>query len=639
MGSDYSCVVSNENNGPDETPTLRSPFASEFARERLMTRFPDLPNIGTIYELFQHSLHIGPDVPLYGYRAFENGQFLDHFNYVSRQQIANFRDSVGAFLIKEKIPFQGNIGILSYNRVEWVVVQHACFAYGFIPVPIYDTFGWENIKYIIKYSTLTHIFIISTRLQRLLQEIEEDSPVKVFIVIDAEEHPYNNSFIDFSKCPAYVQKIRIVKYSDIIQITERFSHRPPTPDTPAAIMYTSGTTSFPKGCIIAHSNYIATAACFSTIVYPFSGEDKMLSYLPLAHVYEAVIHVVALKIVGICIGFYSGSIPRLIDEVKIFHPTIFNGVPRVFERIYDEIQNQINKRSLIVRSALKLAFSVKSFLEYKCHLRHVPILDSAFSQIQAALGRNVKLLIAGGAPMKSELQNFMRIMCNAAFIQGYGLTESAAGTAVQIWTDLRNDNIGILLPCTEAKIRSIPEMGYYAKDFSGELYIRGATNFHGYYKNEEATKAVVDERGWFKTGDIFKLTQTKQLSIVGRVKELVKLSQGEYISLPKLQSVYSKTNGIKQIYIHAGRFSRYLTALVIMKKENENETEEEIIKKLNDVATKEQLNGFERIKFVSKVKEEFTMENGMLTPSLKLCGYKICNRYATEIADLDAKSI
>ncbi|OHT08320.1 Long chain acyl-CoA synthetase 7, peroxisomal [Tritrichomonas foetus] len=627
MGADTSCTISNTAPSEGETPIIRSPNFSPSSSERLMSRFPDLPQVSTIYELFEHTKQIAPENPYYGKRVFENGKWQDRFEYINRTQFAELRDAVGSFLIKNGAEFGGHIGILSYNRIEWVVAQHVCFAYGFVPVPIYDTFGWENIKYIVNHSNLKFVFVVSSKLNDLLK-LNCDT-IQHIIVFDAEENPY-----DPVNTPTTLT--RISKWDDVIKFSERFPKRPPTADTPASIMYTSGTTGKPKGCVMTHANFLATASSFYTFVYPFKQDDSMLSYLPLAHVYENVLHVVATKCLGV-IAFYSGSVSRLVEEVGIFHPTVLVGVTRVFERVMEGIQKKISQKPFLVRSLFATAFHVKSFLTEHFRIQKCPIVDLAFSQVNAALGGRMNLLICGGSALPSEIQNYLKIGCNVSFIQGYGLTETTAGTTVQKCTDTTNGNVGVILDCTEAKLRDLPEFGYFAKNFQGELYVRGPSVFKGYYNDEESTKAALDPQGWFKTGDIFELTKTRQFRMIGRAKELVKLSQGEYISLSKLTNIYSSVKYVNQIYIHAGLQSRFLVAVVVLDMHQvgfDTVTPQRMVELLDQKANEAKLNGFEKIKAVHLTTQEFTTENGMVTPSLKLCRFKIEKMYEKEINDL-----
>ena len=297
---------------------------------------------------------------------------------------------------------------------------------------------------------------------------------------------------------------------------------------------------------------------------------------------------------NIRVGFYSGNISRLIEEIKILKPTLLVSVARVFERVYEAMQAQISKKPFLTRMAFNTAFSVKSFFTRNFGIQHVPLLDNVFGGINsAAVGGNMKLFICGGSALSVEIQHFLRIALNVAFVQGYGLTETASGVTVQKYTDTLDGNVGVLLHCVQGKMKDLPDMGYYAKNFEGELYVKGATLFKGYYHDDEKTKEVFDEDGWFKTGDIFRLTKTGQFQIIGRAKELVKLSQGEYISLAKLTKTYVDTKFVNQIYVHAGMESRFLVAVVVLDTKQpgyDKVTVDEMLQLLKEKADEMQLN-------------------------------------------------
>ena len=633
MGSDTSCCISSISPNEGESPIIRSPNYHSNMTGKLLSRFSDCPHVSTIFELFEYTKRIAPENHYYGRRIYDGAKWTDKFEYINRVEFAELRDAVGSFLIHSGVQLGAHIGILSHNKIEWVVTQQACYAYGFIPVPIYDTFGWENINYIISHANLNFIFAISTKLESLLKL--NNTTVTDIIVWDDDEKPIDKHSLN-SLQNNNTSFSHIHLWNDVIRFEKRFPKRPPNEDTPAYIMYTSGTTGKPKGCILTHGNFLATASSFYNFVYPFDKTDSMISYLPLAHVYESVLHIVATKCLG-TIVFYSGNVSRLVEEIGLVHPTILVGVSRVYERIYDGINKKISEIPALTKFLFKSIFEIKSFLTKNFRIQKVPILDLAFSQINSALGGRMKLLICGGSALPSDIQNFLKIGCNVSFIQGYGLTETTAGTTVQKWTDTRNGNVGVILDCAEAKLLDLPEQGYYAKDFKGELCVRGPSVFKGYYNNEENTKSVLNDQGWFRTGDIFELNKTGQLQMIGRVKELVKLSQGEYISLNKLTAIYSSVQYVSQIFIYAGLQCRYLTAIVVLNQDEpgyREVTPEKMVKLLDTKANEEKLNGFEKIKAVYLTIDQFTTMNGMLTPSLKYCRYKIESKYKKELNEL-----
>lgn len=631
MGSDQSATFPTEPPAkPTETGIFRSPNYANIPQVQRDGRFPDKPELGTFYDIFEDTLKTNPTDPYYGSRAYENGRWCNHYNWINRAQFKERRDSIGAYLIENGAKLEEHVGILSYSRLEWVLAQHACFAYGFIPVPVYDTFGMENMKYIIDFAKIRYIFVISKKLGDLLKLKCES--ITHIIVIDDEEKPYNPE--DFKELIQQTNAT-IIPFNDLDKVKTRFDPRPPKPETPASIMFTSGTTGPPKGCILPHKSLVATASTYYTFVYPFSSNDTFFSFLPLAHVYEMVLHFVTTK-TFMRVGFYSGSTKRLVDDMKILKPTVICAVPRVYERVMDGMTKGLAQKPFLVRSIFNAAFSVKSFFSRNFHIRHIPGLDKVFQNFNDAIGGNLKLAICGGAALPVEIQNFVKIACNISFIQGYGLTETAAGTFVQSYTDTNDNNVGVPLYCCSAKLRDVPEMGYFAKNNQGELLVKSATCFQGYYLDQAKTDSVFED-GWFITGDIYQVTKYGQFQMVGRAKDLVKLTQGEYVSLTKLTEAYSSVQYVNQIFVYAGLHSRFLVAVVVLDPHQpgyDKVTPEQMVELLSERADEKQLNGYEKIKGVHLTLDEFTCENELLTPSLKQVRYKIEQKYENELQAL-----
>ena len=631
MGADESFAFDEEPAAPGETKIMRSPVNGKYNSDRYLSRFPDAPQVGTIFDLDEYVKNVGGDLPVYGHRLYRNNAWANEYEWITRKEFCEIRNAVGSYLVK-MIPEQGtHIGILSYNRMEWVYVQHACYAYGYIPVPIYDTFGWENMAYIINFSHLTHVFIVSTKVDLLLSNINSENCVLTdLIVFDDEEQPF-----DWSKVNYYKQKnptINFHKFEDCLKFSDRYSFRPPKPETPAFIMFTSGTTGKPKGCIVSHANMIATGASVVAFAYPFRPDDSMISYLPLAHIFEAAMHVVAIKVLGRT-GFYSGSLKRLSDDMTVMKPTAMIGVSRVFERIQDGIKAKLNNMNIFARFAFNTAFAIKS-LALKLRIAHIPGIDMIFKPVRQAVGGEMRFFVAGGSAISEELQHFIRIAFNVPFLIGYGLTETTGPVCVSASTDFIDGHQGPPMGCCEVKLRDVPELGYFTQNKEGELLTRGANVIPGYYKNDEEYALNFEEGGWFKTGDIFRYTDTHQLTIIGRKKEIVKLSQGEYVSLSKLTQIYGEVQGVKQIYVHAGLTARFLTAIVVVSP-NSRPSEVDLLQKFEEKAKEYNLNGFEKIKSLYITTEDFTPDNKLMTPSLKQCRKAIAEKYKVELERLE----
>lgn len=190
--------------------------------------------------------------------------------------------------------------------------------------------------------------------------------------------------------------IKFTKFSQLYNFDQQFDKIPPTPRTPACILFTSGATGKPKGCVLTHENIISATAAYFHSAYPFSISDSTISYLPLAHIFEAVLEVIGLACLG-KIYIYSGSIDRLLEEVKLSQPTAFLGVARVYERIYSGIKSKLALKPYYVRAIFHTTFYIKSFL-LKFRIRHIPLLDHVFDQIRESFGGQLRCMVQGGSP-------------------------------------------------------------------------------------------------------------------------------------------------------------------------------------------------------------------------------------------------
>jgi long-chain acyl-CoA synthetase len=367
----------------------------------------------------------------------------------------------------------------------------------------------------------------------------------------------------------------------------------------------------------------------------FNENELYFSYLPLAHILEFVIHIL-LTYLGACAGFYSGSISRLTEDMSLFKPTVLVGVGRVFERLLTGITDKINAQPFYKRWILNSAIAVKAFFHDNFRVRKVPVVESLFWPIRKAFGGNLRCIVLGGSPFPPAAQRWLGLVMGAPFGIGYGLTETSVAACIQ---NLDNDfgigSIGVVLGCNEAKLKSVLELGYDAREGVGEIYFRGESVFKGYYKNEEETKRVLTPDGWFKTGDICRLSPTGQLSVVGRNKDIVKLLQGEYVAIPKLTDIYQSASFVNQVYVHAGLCSRFLTAVVVLRADTKDITENDVIREFNRIADANGLNGYEKIKRAHLTYNEFTLENGCLTPSLKPARHKIEQIYSEVLRQLE----
>jgi long-chain acyl-CoA synthetase len=561
--------------------------------------------------------------------VWENGKFANRYEYITFGQFGEMRAAVGSYLWTHRKPDETRIGLCSYSRLEWDVVQFGCYSQGFVLVPVYDTFGAENVSYIINHTELQTLFVLSAKLKFFATDVLEHCPkLRELIVIEGQEP------IDISGLPI-PSSITVTTYSTVVNYADRQPIHPPSETDLCCITFTSGTTAHPKGVRLTHHNIVAATGSLDLALMRFTEREMYFSYLPLAHILEFVVHIL-LVYLGACAGFYSGSISRLTEDIPLFKPTVFVGVGRVFERLLTGITDKINAQPFYKRWVLHSAIALKGFLQENFRVRRVPGVEAVFSPIRKAFGGRLRCIVLGGSPFPAAAQRWLGLVLGAPFGIGYGLTETAVAACIQnLDNDMLIGSIGVLLGCNEGKLKSVPELGYDVRDGVGEFYLRGESVFSGYYKNEDESRRVLGPDGWFKTGDICRLSPTGQLSIVGRNKDIVKLLQGEYVAIPRVTDLYQGAFFANQVYVHAGVCSRFLTAIVVLRSDVQGLTEKDVVREFDRIADANGLNGYEKIKRAHLTYDEFTLENGCLTPSLKPARHKIEQTYSEVLRQLE----
>jgi long-chain acyl-CoA synthetase len=349
------------------------------------------------------------------------------------------------------------------------------------------------------------------------------------------------------------------------------------------------------------------------------------SLLPLAHIYEFGVQIIMVA-QGASIGFSSGSTQNLTDDLAALQPTIICGVPRLWNRIVGSMKERVN--------ALPKALS---FLVNYCigkHLGESLILRALiFKRFAAALGGRVRLIVNGGAPIHPDVYEFLRSAICPNICQGYGLTEVSASVSVSAIPDHCPSSNGPPSLTADLKLRRIDGFNCDPRGIppTGEVLVKGPQVFRGYYRNEALTKEVLDAEGWFATGDIVRINSDGCLEVIDRVKQLVKLSQGEYISVTTLTEIYGSTAGVASVYVYADSFRDRPIAAVVPSSELVEEwksngievyignkrAEEWVVGLLGNTADKNELRSFERIDSVLLDSDEFSIENGLLTPAMK----------------------
>lgn len=606
---------------------------------KLMRTFFGQPDARTPIEVMQGSATKWPDWDCLGEREILPDGTAGKYVYIS------YKDAYARFLqfgrgLRELGLKKGDkIGIYAHNSIWWQTIAFGCYSIGVIAVPVYDSLGPQASEYIVNHADIEVLFVSGFKLKNAIKLVPKIPNVKKLVLMS-------------DKIPEDIEKpsIPLVTCQEILDngATTQFQNEFPEPDDLALIMYTSGSTGTPKGCVLTHANIIAGGTGLSCVGISCTAYvDTYLSFLPLAHIYAQAVELEVLAHGG-RVGYARGPVALLIDDIQALQPTIMTAVPRILNTVAEKMQAQINKLPAPVRMVMNWAMKEK----VKCMKENRPqslILDAIlFSKFRAALGGKMRVLISGGAPIMPEIFEFFSAAVTPNILQGCGLTELSSSCFVQELPVQEPDTVGLCCPCIELKLRRIPEMPNYnpqdPEEPSGEVLARGPNLFQGYYKQPEVTaESMVD--GWLATGDVVKITKTKQIKVIDRVKQLVKLENGEYISLTTLTECYTLAEGIGFIFVYADAKHAEPIAIVWpspdMKKKWESEgisdittspkVHDEIITSLGEAHQKRNLRKFEKINHVLVHIDDPTVENGLLTPSLKAQYNKIKVKYFDEL--------
>jgi long-chain acyl-CoA synthetase len=536
------------------------------------------------------------------------------------------------------------VALLSDSRVEWTLTDAGSIFAGTIDVPIYPTLAAPQVRYILNDSGACILFLANRQKYDEIKDALGECPEVKHIIFFDPEGVTSDEGLTLAQLEDKGRELeqREPGYVDHLAAQTK-------PDELATIIYTSGTTGEPKGVMLTHSNLV-TNLIDSSGHLSFGEHDTALSVLPLSHVFERQAMYMYLH-QGMAV-YFAETMQTVGPNLREVRPTVLVGVPRIFEKIYQRIRERAAEAGWL--SAALLAWSVSVARDYaKLVIAHQPVpaflkLKHAiasklvFSKWHRAFGGRMRLLVSGGAALPEDL-SYIYIGAGIPIVQGYGLTETSPVITTSRIEDNRVGTVGKAIPNVDIRI---------AED--GEIEVRGPNVMRGYYNKPEETHAVFTEDGWFKTGDIGTLDSDGFLRITDRKKELFKTSGGKYISPQPIEQAIKESRFVNQVVL-IGAERKFPAALVVPAWEQiesycklkgiEIKSHSELCHhpRIIDLIQR-QIDGltpnlakYERIKKVALLEDEFTIEGGELTPTLKVKRRVIDQKYRDVIENLYAE--
>ncbi|KFQ59299.1 long-chain-fatty-acid--CoA ligase 5 isoform X1 [Pelecanus crispus] len=602
----------------------------------------------TLYEVFQRGLHVSGNGSCLGYRKPNQP-----YQWLTYKQVLDRAQYLGSGLLQKGCKPSSNqfIGIFAQNRPEWIISEYACYTYSMVAVPLYDTLGPEAIVYIVNKADINIVICDKPqKAQVLLENCEQEKTpcLKTIILMDLFDEELKDRGAKVGVEILALQEVEELGRNNISKPV------PPKPEDLCIVCFTSGTTGNPKGAMLTHQNVVANAAAFlrsTENAVECTTSDITISYLPLAHMFERVVQTVVYSC-GAKVGFFQGDIKLLTDDMKTLKPTLFPVVPRLLNRIYDKIQSRA--KSPVKRCLLKFAVMMKMAEIKQGIIQNDSIWDRLiFKKVQETMGGRVRIMVTGAAPISPSVLIFLRAALGCQIFEAYGQTECSAGCTFSMPGDWTTGHVGAPLACNIIKLDDVEEMNYFSSNNEGEVCIKGPNVFKGYLKDPEKTAEAIDKDGWLHTGDIGKWLPNGTLKIIDRKKNIFKLAQGEYIAPEKIENVYIRSAPVAQVFVHGESLRSFLIGIVVpdpetlpefaaklgVKGSYEDVCKNPAVKKaiLEDMVRlgKEAgLKSFEQVRDLYIHTEMFSVENGLLTPTLKAKRTELVKLFQKQIETL-----
>lgn len=586
---------------------------------------------GTLDGLFAVRVHRSGDSV--AYKSFDrvSKQWMSYTWQQMAEAVSRWQRAMAA----EGMATGDRVALQLRNCPEWVVFDQAAMSQDLVTVPLYTDDRPDNIAYILEEAAVRLLLVQDAgRWRRLAEVIPEEGALKRVLLLDDSDMARELAAED--------ERVQVVSDWLPAEGGELLTRSGVDPKSLASIVYTSGTTGRPKGVMLSHHNMLSVAHGGLTLLDCYQ-EDLFLSFLPLSHTLERTVGYYLCIMTGSTVA-YSRSVAQLAEDLQTIKPTVLVAVPRIFERVYGRIADQMAKKGGVARKLFELAVSVgwARFLHqqgrggWRPGFLLWPLLDKLVaSKITSKLGGNMRAAISGGAALNEEVARIF-IGLGLPIVQGYGLTETAPIVSANPLEKNIPNSVG--LPIRGVKVR----IG--ADD---ELQVNGPGVMLGYWNNHAATSQVIDADGWLHTGDQARIAESGHIFITGRLKDILVLSNGEKIPPGDMELAISLDKLVEQVLV-VGEGRPYLGALLVLSADHwpafaqdlgvdplsadslKNPAVVNAVAKRVKQALKD-FPGYAKIRRVHLTLEPWSVDNGLLTPTMKVKRPKVQEKFAAEI--------